>query len=396
MAVNRKIGIASVVLLAAAQILIWGGTFFLLAVLATPILLDTGWSRAAVFGALSLSIFVSGLLAPAVGRRVASHGGRGMLIASGFISGAGLLMVASAHNLVVFYLGWLDLGVAMALGLYDALYATLGRSFQQNAKGAITSITLFSGLCTSIVWPGIAWLIEWLGWRGACQVYALILLVTVGPIYFFALPREGFENVSAKANDEKSVSIGKGLFVQIAAIFTIAAIIMAAMSILLVSILHEQGYSLPVAIALAGLLGPSQVAVRILDLAIKAVHPKWMTLASVGSVLAGILLILAIPDIAFLGVVIYGAGNGLRSIVRGTLPLAITSSADYPVLLGRLARPALIGQAASPLVSGWLYEHYGAHQSLLVLAALSAINTILCFVLIRGLSRPRTAEPSAH
>ena len=161
-----------ILLLGIAQILVWGGSFFILAVLADPVVRETGWSRQWVYGGLSLGVLVSGLLAPACGRLIARQGGRTLLSLSGLGVAAGLVLMASAQQLPVFLLAWVVMGIGMAAGLYDALFATLGTCYGTQARSAISGITLVSGFCTAITWPVAAFLVSHLGWRGACLAYA--------------------------------------------------------------------------------------------------------------------------------------------------------------------------------------------------------------------------------
>ncbi|HCN45446.1 MAG TPA: MFS transporter, partial [Pseudomonas sp.] len=163
------------------QILVWGGSFFLLAVMGEPITRDTGWAAHWVYGSLSLSLMVAALLAPLSSRLVARHGGRVQLACSGAIVAFGLLLVASSQSLAWFMLAWGVIGVGMACGLYETLFATLGALYAERAGKAIIGITLISGFATTLSWPLVALAIEYMGWRQTCVAYALLLLVVVAP-----------------------------------------------------------------------------------------------------------------------------------------------------------------------------------------------------------------------
>ena len=379
--------ITSIALLGLVQILVWGGSFFLMAVLASPVIAETGWARQWVYGALSLGILVYGLLAPCSGRLILRYGGRVLLCSSGIITAAGLLVLAMAGSLPVFLLGWAILGVGMAAGLYDALFATLGHVYGPNARSAITGVTLISGFATTVVWPAVAVLIAYCGWRQACCVYAVLLLLLVWPMYAKALPAPGLANAGSGAPPGDSAQVDARLYALLAAIFTLAAVVMTAMSVHLIALLEGRGYSLAGAVSMGALLGPSQVGSRVVDMLARKRHPVWTTCISVSLVLAGLLLIALLPGAAALGVMLYGAGNGLRAIVRGTLPLSLVAAADYPVLMGRMARPALLGQAATPLVGGYLIDAWGAGAAWLVLCGLAVLNLLLVLLLARRLPR---------
>lgn len=388
-------GLSGLTLLGLVQIVAWGGSFYIMAVLAAPIGAETGWSQQWIYGALSLAILISGVLAPLCGRIIARTGGRAMLAASGAVLATGLALVGLSHSLICFLLAWALIGVGMAMGLYDALFATLGTLYGGTARRAITSITLISGFCTTLVWPFCALLIEWLGWRHACFAYAALLLVSVCPAYLFSLPpgggRQSRAPGSAPVHQQPALS-GK-LFWLLCAIFTLASVIMTAISVQLITLLQSQGYTLAAALAISAILGPCQVASRVVDMAFRRGHPVWTTLFSVGLVALGLLTLTLFPSLAIVSMLLYGAGNGLRAIVRGTLPLALVRPEEYAIVAGRMARPALIGQALTPLIGGWVFQHLGAQATLLLLCGLALINVLLTLLLKMQLSSPdRNAE----
>ena len=168
---------------------------------------------------------------------------------------------------------------------------------------------------------------------------------------------------------------------------------MTAISVQLITLLQASGHSLSAALAISTLLGPCQVASRIVDMAFKRGHPIWTTFFSVGLVALGLLLLACYSAWALVSMVLYGAGNGLRAIVRGTLPLAMVKPEEYAIVVGRMARPALIGQALTPLIGGYIFQHSGAQATLWLLCGLALINVLLVVVLKRKL--PAGAPESA-
>ena len=184
---NRHLIIST---LGVAQILAWGSTYYLPAVIATPIAKETGWPLEWVVGGLSLGLLIAGLVSPRVGAAIDRNGGRGILaLGTGCIS-LGLLGLAASPNLVCYVISWLVVGVGMGAGLYDAAFATLGRLYGQQGRSAITMLTLFGGLASTVCWPLSAYLLGEVGWRGTCVAYALIQLVIILPLYLLVLPRE--------------------------------------------------------------------------------------------------------------------------------------------------------------------------------------------------------------
>lgn len=378
-------GPIGILCLGVLQIMVWGGSFFLLAVMGEPILRETGWDGHWVYGALSLGLMVSALLAPLSSRLVARYGGRRQLAASGVVVGAGLLLVANAHSLQVFLLAWVVIGVGMAIGLYEALFATLGALYAERAGRAITGITLISGFATTITWPLVAYAIDQFGWRVTCTAYALMLIVAVAPLYLWVLPAGPHGATSKPVAAATDVSVDRRLYLLLMWIFAFGAIIMTAVSVQLVAVLQGLGHSLATAIALSALLGPSQVASRVLQIVARKRHPIWTALVSSVLVAVGVALVALAPGATALGLLLYGCGNGLRAIVRGLLPLALLPPAQYVALMGKMSRPSLIGQALTPLVGGYLLQQFGAMAVLATLAALAVVNVVLVLLVMRSL-----------
>ena len=379
----RPLGI---VCLGILQILVWGGSFFLMAVMADPISRDTGWPSQWVYGALSLSLMVSALCAPLSSRLVARYGGRPQMAASGAAVAVGLLIMAASHSLVVFLLAWVVIGVGMAMGLYEALFSTLGGLYGEGAGKAITGITLIAGFASTLSWPTVALAIEHLGWRTTCVCYAVVLLLVVAPLYWRVLPPGGQVEVRKAQQNSAAVGVDRQLYLLLTGMFAIGAIIMTAIAVQLVAVLQGLGHSLPVAIGLAAMLGPSQVASRVLQILAGKRHPIWTALAWVSLVLVGLLLVTLVPAATAVGLLVFGCGNGLRAIVRGLLPLAMMPPAQYVLLMGRMSRPSLIGQALTPLVGGYLFEHFGSMGVLVTLCLLALVNVVLVGMVMRRVS----------
>ncbi len=208
-------------------------------------------------------------------------------------------------------------------------------------------------------------------------------MLTVAPLYMWVLPRG---SVSLRKNDalyDESLSIDRRVYWLLTTIFALGAVIMTAISVQLISLLQGQGYSLAAAIGFSALLGPSQVGSRILQVFSRKRHPIWTTLISVVLVAIGLSVVTMTPAMTGLGLVLYGAGNGLRAIVRGLLPLTLMSPTHYVLLMGRMSRPSLIGQALTPLAGGYLLQTWGAGGVLAGLSSLAMLNVILVLFLLQ-------------
>jgi hypothetical protein len=180
-------------------------------------------------------------------------------------------------------------------------------------------------------------------------------------------------------------------FLLLAATMTLASVIMTVISVHLLTLLLARGVAMPVAVGLGALLGPSQVGSRLLDMALaRHHHPVWTLVASTVLVAIGTGLLVVEPGVASLGIVLYGAGSGIRSIARGTVPLALFGPSGYAAVMGRLAMPAFVGQAIAPALGGVLIERVGASATMLLLFV-TAIVTIVPSVLLIGSARPAPA-----
>ena len=371
-----------------AQILAWGSSYYLLSLLAGPIAADTGWPLAWVFGALSVGLLVSGLVSPRVGHIIQRRGGRPVLAASAVLLSLGLLGLALAPTLPVFIAFWVVIGTGMGAGLYDPAFSALGRLYGEDARPAITQVTLFGGFASTVCWPATAVLAETLGWRGTCLTYAAIHLAVVLPLYLFGLPREVpggaavAKTAGAKApghlRDDQRLP-----FLLLAAGFTLAYATMTVIAVQLPTLLQAQGLTLAAAVGLGALIGPSQVGGRILDMMFgRKVHPIWSLVASTVLVVIGIVVLVGPGEVAAAGIILYGMGSGIRSIARGTVPLAMFGREGYAILMGRLALPTLLATAVAPLLGSWLLDGLGPSGTLHVLLSAAIMNAALVLPLI--------------
>jgi len=385
--------------LGVTQIMAWGSSYYLPAVLARPIAADTGWPLTWVVGGLSLGLLVAGLASPFVGRQIHHYGGRPVLIASALLLATGQLGLAFSPNLPVFIAAWLVTGLGMSAGLYDAAFSTLGRLYGQGARQHITTLTLFGGFASTVCWPLSAFFLQELGWRGACVTYAAIQLLVCLTIYLVAIPREqrnGVVDPAAEASPERDGPSPFPVFILLAATITIASMLSTVMSVHLLSILQARDITLAAAVALGALVGPSQVGARFIEMLIgKYHHPIWTKVASVSFLAIGLSLLWGhFPAIA-LTLVFYGAGIGLESIARATLPLVLFGAKNYAPIMGRLARPSLIAQAAAPSIGTYLILWLGADGALATLVAVACVNVLLVLCLFAAQRAHQAASETA-
>jgi predicted MFS family arabinose efflux permease len=369
------------------QIFAWGCSYYLPAVLAKPITAGTGWPLAWVVGGLSLGLVAAGLSSPVVGRAIQDYGGRSVLAISSILLATGLVGVGLSQNIATYLAGWIVIGFGMGAGLYDPAFATLGRIYRERARSSITMLTLFGGFSSTICWPLSWWLVQTTGWRCTCLIYAGLQLVMSLPIYLMLLP--SVANPKAEATETtaqaSAIPVRKKtiiLFGLLAAAITFSAVIQATMSIHLLNILEKRGVGLATAVVLGAVVGPSQVLARVVEMIVgRRFHPIWTMVTSTVLVACGLgLLSLDLPVIA-VALVLHGAGMGIMSIARGTVPLALFGVPGYAVLMGRLAAPSLLAQAISPLLAAEILESAGATGVLLALCGVALANVVLAAIL---------------
>ena len=390
---DRRIVITA---LGVAQILAWGSSFYFPAVFAAPIVRDTDWSLGFVVGGTSLGLLVAGLISPQVGRLIDRHGGRPVLLASSLLYAAGLAGVGLAPNLPAYLLAWVVIGFGMGTGLYDAVFAALGRLYGSDARAPITNLTLFGGFASTVCWPLSAFMIDHLGWRSACFVYAGLHLLIALPLQMAVLrgdtkaspvaAAEGAAPPTARANEGL-------IFAILAAVLSIAAGIGSTVIVHLMLFLEARGVELAVAVGLGTLFGPAQVGARIVErLFGNRYHPIWTMVASCLLMAIGLALLMAHFPVLALVILLYGAGYGISWIGRGTLPLALFGPIRFPRLMGKLAFPSLIVQALAPSAGALLIERVGANATIGVLTVLALVNIGLIAALWR-LCRTETSVP---
>jgi predicted MFS family arabinose efflux permease len=374
--------------LGAAQILAWGTSFYFPAVFAGPIVRDTGWSLAYVVGGTSIGLLVAGLISPQVGRVVDRRGGRPVLLASSLFFAAGLAGVGLAPTLPIFLLAWVLIGLGMGCGLYDAVFATLGRLYGSQARGPITNLTLFGGFSSTICWPLSALMIDHVGWRTACLIYAGLHLVVALPLQMSVVRRQTASAASTSGDEEESLPQVAPLvhermvFGLLALVQSLTAGIGSIVVVHLLIFLQARGADFAAAVSLGTLFGPAQVGARLMDRVFGSnYHPIWTMIASCSLMAIGLVLLSIRFPILAVVILIYGAGYGISWIGRGTLPLALFGPLRFPRMMGKLAFPSLIVQALAPSAGAFMIETHGADATIGLLTVVALINVLLIGVL---------------
>ena len=378
--------------LGTAQTLAWASSYYLPAVLAAPMARDLGVATPTVFAAFSVALIVSALLGPFAGRTIDCHGGRPVLVGTNLLFAASLVGMALAQGPVGLFAAWVLMGVAMGSGLYEAAFASLVRLYGQGARGAITGITLIAGFGSTVGWPLSAWMETQWGWRGACAGWAALHLLVGVPLNGW-LPRadtakkppppSADEPVAATsepaATAPSAATHPLRTTVLLSFVFAVTWFTSTAMAAHLPRLLQASGTSLQAAVAMAALVGPAQVAARLLEFGLlRRLHPllSAQLAAAAHPVGAGLLMVLGGPAAAVF-TLLHGAGNGILTIAKCTLPLVLFGPAGYGARQGLMMVPARVAQAFAPVLFGMALDRAGAAAlwltTLLGLAALAAL-----------------------
>ena len=381
---------AVALILGVAQTLAWGSTYYLPAVLAPAVIREGLGNPALVYGAFSVALLISGLAAPSVGRLIQRRGGRPVLILSSAVLAVGLLLLALLPGAWGWCVAWVVLGAGMALGLYEAAFATLGMLYGREARRPITIVTLCAGFASTWGWPTSAALVPLLGWRGTCLAYVAVNLCCVLPLYLL-LPRDQAAPAPARPDEPLAAPLAgaRRAFLLLAVFFTLRSLISGVVAVHFVALFGGLGLSVAAAVAVGALQGPAQVGGRLLEFTLGArAHP--LDVAKAGALLlplgaVGVLLLapgeLGLAAAGFM--LLYGASNGILTISKGQVPLALFGPAGYPVLMGRLALPMLVAQAVAPTLAAPVVAVLPAGTSFGLIAGLSAL-ALGCLLLLRA------------
>ncbi|MFY3549864.1 MFS transporter [Achromobacter insolitus] len=389
----------AIVCLGLTQLVGWGVTYYLIGALGPAMAADLGWNPATVYGGFSAAIVVMAMVSPLAGMAVDRWGGHRVMPAGAVLGALGCAGLSMAHALPGYFLAWAVLGVGMRLCLYDAAFASLARAAGPSARRPMSQITLFGGLASTVMWPVGHALSEWLGWRAAVLAYAALALATL-PLYL-ALPR-GRYSAAAGGKDKASSGLTRN-----AAERRLAGVLYALIAMLtnflaagnaahLISLLSGLGLAAAAAVSVAALWGVGQFAARLADVALGSrLHPLTLTLAVCAVLpLCFLLALLSGGNLYATAAyaLLYGACNGLLTITRGTLPLALFDFRSYGALVGALLIPSFLLTAASPVAYAYIVDSYGARSAMALSAGLAAAICAAAFALrCKFIQRARAA-----
>jgi MFS family permease len=379
----------TVLTLGVSQLVCWGISYYLVGVFGDAMAAELGWSRSVVHGGFSAALLVMALSSRLAGGLIDRHGGRRVMAAGSVLIAVGCLGLAGARSLWAYYASWACLGLAMRFTLYDAAFAALARIGGPGARRAIGQITLLGGLASTTFWPLGHLLAEPFGWRGALVAYSIFALLTI-PLHL-AIPtgRHVPEAGTAAGAERPPLAEGSrdrwiagGLY---ALTVTLAAFLNSAMSAHMIGLLAGSGLAVSVAVSVAMLRGVGQSVARLAEvLSGGRLHP--LSLNLVASLLLPVSFVAGLGSgglvLAAAFALLYGAGNGLSTIARGALPLALFDYRTYGTVVGRLVAPSFLVSAAAPFAYALVIERLGEPAAMHLSLAVSATGLAAAVALL--------------
>ncbi|MBA3507225.1 MAG: MFS transporter [Betaproteobacteria bacterium] len=367
-----------------AQIVSWGTLFYTIAVLGPAMRDELGIGDIALFGSFTCGLLVSGLVSPFVGRRIDAHGGRQVLAAGSMLGALAMMVLAIATGPLVMLAGWLLAGMAMAACLYDPAFATLHRIAGTSYRRTVTALTLFGGFASTVFWPLSQYLLDSFGWRTAFGTYAVLHLVVCLPLHGLFVPGSPAEPQPAKDDATSALApFARGSLVWLATALSLAAFLGSALAAHVIGLMTSSGLSARDAVLIGSLIGPMQVAGRVVEFTVGRRLPALAVGTLAFALMAAALALLTqvrgvwIAAIAF--AILYGGSNGVMTIVRGTVPAELFGQRGYGTLLGRLALPQFLAKAMAPLALALLFTFDPTRTTALYALALTAVAALFAY-----------------
>jgi hypothetical protein len=370
------------------QIVSWGALYYSIAVLGSSMRDELGLSAGALFGAYSLSLFLSALAAPLVGRSIDRYGGRRVMSVGSVTAGLALLAIAHAHSVTMLYAAWALAGVAMAMTLYDAAFATLSQHSGTSYRTALTALTLMGGLASTVFWPLSLKGLEWFGWRETLNGFALMQFAICLPLHLFFVPRTVTPIAPGKTGTDYESGIlprksRRRAFVALGVAFALNGFIVSALTVHLITVLQGKGLTLQSAVWIGAFFGPMQVTGRILEFTIgRRFSSRRIGMVALWLLVGAVALLIALQGevvLALAFAVVFGSSNGVVTIVRGTVPAELFGRTGYGGTLGKLAAPALFARAIAPFAFAPLAVPETASLGWLLLLMVMAVLSVASF-----------------
>jgi len=379
--------------LSVTEIISWGTLYYAISVLIAPIEQELGWSRDSIVGAFSLSLLFAGTGAFPIGILIDRLGGRVMMAVGSFASALLLALLSQTQSIQGFYLIWAGLGLTMAMVLYEPAFTVITAGFGSDARKAITTLTLAGGLASTVFWPLTQGIVSALGWRYALIVLASFNLLVCAPLHAFFLPASSDKRPATRQEmnkpgpDRKASALGIILktraFWMLAVAFAANMFAYASLTVHLIVMLQEKGFSIDSAVWLAALIGPMQVLGRIGEFTIgsryRAQQVAFFALALLPIALIGFNFAGSSWGMVAVFVAVCGSSNGIMTIARGIMPATIFGSEHYGAVNGALSAPVIASRALGPFIGSIVWSRFGNYDAVLWLLTAVALLAVVSF-----------------
>ena len=387
--------------LGVAQITAWGTSYYCLGVLAKPIAADTGWSLSLVYFGFTVSLLAMGAVSVWAGRAIDRYGARAVLTTGTVIVSAALCALSTVRSEGAWLAVWALLGFGMRLCLYDAAFAALVQVVPSRGRLAISYLTLFGAFASTVFWVVGHYLNEAGGWRQTLVLFALINLAVCLPANWVGLSRRERAGLATAAAPGGPGSDGPPLeggrrtvaMVLFALVMSLNGFVFGVVTVQLVPLLEAAGLATAAAVWVASMKGFAQFGGRLVEIVFaRNLHVMSVARIAIGALpVAFVLLLLSGGSLAVIVAftLLMGASQGVLTIVRGAVPLALFGSSGYGAVLGVLATPVLIVNAASPTLFALIVERWGWPAGEAVLVAACAASWIGIELMSRWYRRGR-------
>lgn len=394
--------LAVVCALGVSQITAWGTSYYCLGVLAGPIAADTGWSRSLVYFGFTVALLSMGAVSPWAGRAIDHHGARSLMTLGTVLVSAGLYALSLVRSEAAYLAVWAFLGLGMRLCLYDAAFVALVQTVPSRGRLAISYLTLFGAFASTVFWVAGHYANEAFGWRQTLVLFAAINLLVCLPLNWFGLARRERAGAEAAAAIATAPSpdgpplegsmrlVAMALF---ALVMSLNGFVFGVVTVQLVPLLEAAGLATATAVWVASMKGFAQFSGRVVEIFFGR-NLRAITVAriAIGALPASfVMLLLASGNfhaiLAF--TLLMGASQGVITIVRGAVPLALFGATGYGTVLGLLATPILVVNAASPTLFAMIIDRWGWDTAQIALLAMSAASWLAMELMARWYDRNR-------
>lgn len=383
-----------------AQIASWGSLYYSFPLIATAMEADLGWDKTLIYGAATLGALVSALLAIPVGQAIDRGYGRLVMSLASVLAGVLLVLWALTDNIVLFYVASGGIGALQAATLYEPAFAVVARrAGPTHARGGITALTLWGGFASTVFVPVVQLLLDLYGWRGTLGVLGAVNVLLCGALYWLVIDPSvdaphPVQSATLKGSSHLGDALRNPVFWWLAISFTAYTASFSALLLHFYPMLLERGFSLYAVVAAMTLIGPAQVAGRVFIMAFgkQASGRRIGSVIAVGFPLAMALFAWGPADFLFVGAaaILYGASNGIMTIVRGIIVPELLSKESYGAINGALVVPMTISRAVAPLGAAALWSTTGNYASTMTAVVALSVVMVGAFWMAAGRSMQRT------